>query len=115
VLQFHRFQHLPHAAYIRCKLCKQSSADGADAVGELHSLRELQQHIRKHHPGLGDAEMISLIEQIIQDEKEQEEGTEQTNDGENPTGQDSGPYMPLPPHLLDDDGDVEFEDQYLLG
>ncbi|XP_016950700.3 zinc finger protein Xfin [Drosophila biarmipes] len=115
VLQFHRFQHLPHPAYIRCKLCKESSEAGAAAAGEFHSLRELQQHLRKHHPVVGENEMILLREQIAMEEKEQEGATELATGGENQATQDSGPYMPLPPHLLDDGDDVEFEDQYLLG
>ncbi|XP_017083810.2 zinc finger protein 236 [Drosophila eugracilis] len=115
VLQFHRFQHLPHAAYIRCKLCKQSNEAGAASAGELHSLRELQQHLRKHHPTVGENEMILLREQIVLEEKEQEEGGELPADEESQADQDSGPYMPLPPHLLDDGDDIEFEDQYLLG
>ncbi|KAH8346468.1 hypothetical protein KR084_001193 [Drosophila pseudotakahashii] len=114
VLQFHRFQHLPHAAYIRCKLCKQSSEAGSAAAGELHSLRELLQHLRKHHSVVGENEMIVLREQIAIEEKEQED-TELPADGETQAAEDSGPYMPLPPHLLDDGDDVEFEDQYLLG
>ncbi|XP_017062163.1 zinc finger protein Xfin [Drosophila ficusphila] len=116
VLQFHRIQHLPHAAYIRCKLCKKSSEAVGTSAGELHSLRELQQHLRKHHPALGESEMALLRDQIILEEKEQEEAAEvPAEEEENQAGQESGPYMPLPPHLLDESDDVEFEDQYLLG
>uniref|UniRef100_A0A6P4EQ77 Zinc finger protein Xfin n=1 Tax=Drosophila rhopaloa TaxID=1041015 RepID=A0A6P4EQ77_DRORH len=113
VLQFHRFQHLPHAAYIRCKLCKQSDDAGAATAGEFHSLRELQQHLRKHHPTVGEGEMILLREQIVLEEKEQEDASELPAEEDNQAAQDSGPYMPLPPHLLDDG--EEIEDQYLLG
>ncbi|XP_017119099.1 zinc finger protein Xfin [Drosophila elegans] len=116
VLQFHRFQHLPHAAYIRCKLCKQSGDEGSAesvAASGFHSLRELQQHLRKHHPTVGESEMILLREQIVLEEKEQEDATELPANEDNQAGQDSGPYMPLPPHLLDDED--EFEDHYLLG
>lgn len=108
LLQQHRFKHLPYAAYIRCQLCEQQTdgvGHGAAAAG-LHSMRELQQHIRDVHPAAAenDEQMQSLLEE---DEDSHPAKNEETN----------GPYMPLPPHLLDDvvDNNMEFEDQYLLG
>lgn len=108
LLQQHRFKHLPYAAYIRCQLCEQQTdgvGHGAAAAG-LHNMRELQQHIRDVHPAAAenDEQMQSLLEE---DEDSHPAKNEETN----------GPYMPLPPHLLDDvvDNNMEFEDQYLLG
>ncbi|XP_064556555.1 zinc finger protein 208 [Drosophila montana] len=113
VLQQHRFQHLPYAAYIRCQLCEQQQppdglGHGAVAAG-LHSMRELQQHMRTEHPNVAehDDQMRALLE-----EEEVEDVQQPAANSES----DNGPYMPLPPHLLDDDvEDMEFEEQYLLG
>ncbi|KAH8283755.1 hypothetical protein KR054_000467 [Drosophila jambulina] len=118
VLQYHRIQHLPQPAYIRCQLCEQNSEQDSAVGSGMHSLRELQQHLRKHHATtVGENEMQLLREQIAQEEKDQDEtvGLAADDEDNNQAGQDSGPYMPLPPHLLDDGDDVEFEDQYLLG
>lgn len=111
VLQQHRFQHLPYAAYIRCQLCEQQSADevghGVASAG-LHSMRELQQHIRNEHP-----DVVEQNEQMqaLLDEEEDSQLPAASNETT-----DTGLYMPLPPHLLDDDvEDMEFEEQYLLG
>lgn len=105
VLQEHRFKHLPYAAYIRCQLCEQQTdgvGHGAAAAG-LHSMCELQQHIRDLHPTA--AENDEQMQSMLDDEDSQ------------PANEDAnGPYMPLPPHLLDDvEEHMEFEDQYLLG
>ncbi|XP_034484920.1 uncharacterized protein LOC117789866 [Drosophila innubila] len=107
VLQEHRFKHLPYAAYIRCQLCENQQDElghGAVAAG-LHSMQELQQHIRDKHPDVSenDEQMLSLLD----DEDIQLANNESTGNGR---------YMPLPPHLLDDDADdMDFEAQYLLG
>ncbi|XP_017862950.1 PREDICTED: zinc finger protein Xfin isoform X1 [Drosophila arizonae] len=111
VLQQHRFQHLPYAAYIRCQLCEQQSPDGVShgvAAAGLHSMRELQQHIRDVHP------------EVVAQDKQMQVLLDEEDDSQQPAvggeATDSGLYMPLPPHLLDDAAeDVEFEEQYLLG
>lgn len=107
VLQEHRFRHLPFAAYIRCQLCEHQQDElghGAVAAG-LHSMQELQQHIRDKHPNVPDND--GQIQSIVNDEGSQPANNESSGNGR---------YMPLPPHLLDDDvDDVEFEEQYLLG
>ncbi|KAL7730048.1 hypothetical protein ACLKA6_009335 [Drosophila palustris] len=107
VLQEHRFKHLPYAAYIRCQLCENQSDElGHVAVAAgLHTMQELQQHIRVKHPDVceNDEQMQSLLD----DEDSQLANNESSGNGR---------YMPLPPHLLDDDvEDMDFEGQYLLG
>ncbi|KAH8359006.1 hypothetical protein KR093_003865 [Drosophila rubida] len=106
VLQEHRFRHLPYADYIRCQLCEQQTDElghGAAAAG-LHSMLELQQHIREKHPDL--AESDEQMETLLDDDNDSQPANNESAG--------NGRYMPLPPHLLDDD-DMEFEDQYLLG
>ncbi|KAH8278918.1 hypothetical protein KR018_011017, partial [Drosophila ironensis] len=112
-LQQHRFQHLPYPAYVRCKLCQEVGDCPKD--GRLHSLQELEQHILDDHATATerDAVLAKLREHMRRDEQED---TAPTADGDDiQPGIDSGPYMPLPPHLLDDGEDMDFEDQYLLG
>ncbi|XP_034113498.1 zinc finger protein 850 [Drosophila albomicans] len=110
MLQEHRFRHLPYAPYIRCQVCEKQKDElglGTAAAG-LHSMIELQQHIREKHPDLAEGD--DRIESLLDDDDNDDH--QHTND--ETTG--NGRYMPLPPHLLDDDvDDVEFEDQYLLG
>ncbi|KAH8318694.1 hypothetical protein KR074_001770 [Drosophila pseudoananassae] len=109
-LQHHRFQHLPHPAYVRCKLC-----DKNEGGGRLHSLQDLKQHILNSHPGAKEKEpLLAKIREHMRQE-EQEDVVPTAEDEDNQTGHDSGPYMPLPPHLLDEGDDMDFEDQYLLG
>ncbi|EDW84703.1 uncharacterized protein Dwil_GK12990 [Drosophila willistoni] len=114
VLQQHRFRHLPYAAYIRCLLCENPEGDDAiDAAAGLHSMRELQQHIREHHPAIedNDEQMQNVRQQAAEEEGDEDSHLETETAAS--TGSGNGPYMPLPPHLLDDADD--FEEQYLLG
>ncbi|XP_030374937.1 zinc finger protein Xfin [Scaptodrosophila lebanonensis] len=93
VLQQHRFKHLPYPAYIRCELCQGGKC--------MNSMRVLQHHMREKHPSLAEDEAKM---QMLRDDDE--EDSIPPNDG---------PYMPLPPHLLDDVNDIDFDEQYLLG
>ncbi|KAH8382136.1 hypothetical protein KR009_002060 [Drosophila setifemur] len=104
-LQRHRFQHLPHPAYVSCQLCEDKNA-------VLHNLQELEQHFLAKHSAAKnkDSILVKLRELISQEELEDEEITIGDE-----AGQEPGPYMPLPPHLLDEGDDLDFEDQYLLG
>ncbi|XP_070136925.1 zinc finger protein 845 [Drosophila bipectinata] len=114
-LQHHRYQHLPHPAYVRCKLCDKNEVGSESGGGRLHSLQDLKQHILNSHPAAKEKESIlAKIREHMQQE-EQEDVVPTVEDEDNQTGHDSGPYMPLPPHLLDDGDDMDFEDQYLLG
>ncbi|SPP88465.1 zinc finger protein Xfin isoform X1 [Drosophila guanche] len=115
VLQQHRFKHMPHAAYIICQLCKSGSEEKA---AELHSMRELHQHIHEHHPAVEVCdERVQRLRQLIDEEEEADEDSQPPENSGNGSGStaNNGPYMPLPPHLLDEVDDLDFEDQFLLG
>ncbi|BFF89050.1 zinc finger protein 208 [Drosophila madeirensis] len=115
VLQQHRFKHMPHAAYIICQLCKSGTEEKA---AELHSMRELHQHIHEHHPAVEVSdERVQRLRQLIDEEEEADEDSQPPENSGNGSGStaNNGPYMPLPPHLLDEVDDLDFEDQFLLG
>ncbi|XP_017143277.1 zinc finger protein 850 [Drosophila miranda] len=114
VLQQHRFKHMPHAGYIRCQLCESGTDEKA---AEVHSMRELHQHIREHHPAVDESDERMLKVRQLMDEEETDEDRQPTANSDNESGStpNNGPYMPLPPHLLDEVVDLDFEDVYMLG